>query len=234
MFVGSPLYILYLRALGARIGRRRRDLSRNVPVCTDLLTIGDGTVIRKDSYFTCYRAHAGVIQTGAVTIGKDVFVGEPTVIDIDDLDGRRRPARPLLVAPVRPGRAARRALARLPAEPTDVDYRPSSRPAAAPCGGSIYSAVQLLTCWSSCPAAGVGGCRRRSSRPPRAAGALIRGPERAATTTPCRLVRPVLRPMLTAGLRGLTVPRLLNLACEPDGVYPSTASATGCTARSRA
>ena len=57
-------------------------LSRHVPVCTDLLTIGAGTVIRKDSFFTCYRAHAGLIQTGAVTLGKDVLVSEATVLDI--------------------------------------------------------------------------------------------------------------------------------------------------------
>ena len=48
LFVGSPLYVLYLRALGARIGRGVAIFSRSVPVCTDLLTIGDGTVIRKD------------------------------------------------------------------------------------------------------------------------------------------------------------------------------------------
>ena len=48
LFVGSPLYV----ALSA--GARREDragvaiLSQHVPVCTDLLTIGDGTVIRKD------------------------------------------------------------------------------------------------------------------------------------------------------------------------------------------
>ena len=53
-----------------------------MPVCTDLLTIGDGTVIRKDSFFTGYRAHAGVIQTGPVTLGRDVLVGEVTVLDI--------------------------------------------------------------------------------------------------------------------------------------------------------
>ncbi len=58
LFVGSPLYSLYLRALGAKIGRGVAILSRNVPVCTDLLTIGDGTVIRKDSFLSCYRAHA--------------------------------------------------------------------------------------------------------------------------------------------------------------------------------
>ena len=47
--VGSPLYPLYLRALGAKVGRGVAIFSRSVPVCTDLLTIGDRTVIRKDS-----------------------------------------------------------------------------------------------------------------------------------------------------------------------------------------
>jgi non-ribosomal peptide synthetase-like protein len=83
LFIGSPLYVLYLRALGAKIGRGVAILSQHVPVCTDLLTIGDDTVIRKESFFTCYRAEAGLIQTGAVTIGKDVFIGEMTVIDIE-------------------------------------------------------------------------------------------------------------------------------------------------------
>ncbi|MGH3780299.1 MAG: phosphopantetheine-binding protein [Pseudonocardiaceae bacterium] len=82
MFTGSPLYVLYLKALGAKIGQGVAIFSRNVPVCTDLLTIGAGTVISKDSFFNCYRAHAGLIQTGAITLGKDVFVGEKTVLDI--------------------------------------------------------------------------------------------------------------------------------------------------------
>jgi len=83
LFAGSPLYVLYLRALGAKVGRGVAIFSPNVPVCTDLLTIGEGTVIRKDSFFSGYRAHAGLIQTGAVTLGKGVFVGEKTVLDID-------------------------------------------------------------------------------------------------------------------------------------------------------
>ncbi|EKX67122.1 non-ribosomal peptide synthetase C-terminal domain protein [Streptomyces ipomoeae 91-03] len=82
LFVGNPLYVLYLRALGARIGPGVTILSRHVPVCTDLLTIGAGTVIRKDSYFLCYRARAGRIRTGPVTLGREVFVGEHTVLDI--------------------------------------------------------------------------------------------------------------------------------------------------------
>jgi non-ribosomal peptide synthetase-like protein len=83
LFAGTPIYPLYLRALGARIGPGVAILSRTVPVCTDLLTIGAGTVIRKDSFFTCYQAHAGQLQTGTVTIGRDVFIGEKTVLDIN-------------------------------------------------------------------------------------------------------------------------------------------------------
>src|SRR5215469_14515269 len=82
VFGGSPLYVLYLRALGARIGSGVTILSRTVPVCTDLLEIGAGTVIRKDAFFLCYRAHAGQIQTGPVAIGRDAYIGEKTVLDI--------------------------------------------------------------------------------------------------------------------------------------------------------
>ncbi|GHJ99782.1 hypothetical protein SY2F82_15800 [Streptomyces sp. Y2F8-2] len=82
LFVGSPLYVLYLRALGAKVGRGAVIFSRNVPVCTDLLSIGDGAVIRKDSFFNGYRAHNGIIQTGSVSLGKDALVGEMTVLDI--------------------------------------------------------------------------------------------------------------------------------------------------------
>src|SRR5207249_7329444 len=71
LFFGTPLYALYLRALGAKIGPGVVIFSRRVPVCTDLLTIGAGTVIRKESFFLCYRAHAGRIETGAVTLGRD-------------------------------------------------------------------------------------------------------------------------------------------------------------------
>jgi non-ribosomal peptide synthetase-like protein len=81
--VGSPLYTWYLRALGAKIGRGTVIFTRHVPVCTDLLTIGPDTVIRKESFFNCYRAYAGWIQTGRVTIGRNVFIGEKTVLDIN-------------------------------------------------------------------------------------------------------------------------------------------------------
>ncbi|MEU4984239.1 Pls/PosA family non-ribosomal peptide synthetase [Streptomyces sp. NPDC021969] len=82
LFAGSPLYPLCLRALGARVGRGVTYLSRGLPVCADLLTIGDGTIVRKDSLISCYRAHDGVIETGPVTLGRDAVVSEATVLDI--------------------------------------------------------------------------------------------------------------------------------------------------------
>ena len=144
LFVGSPLYSLYLRALGAKIGRGVVILSRNVPVCTDLLTIGDGTVIRKDSFISCYRAHHGMIQTGPVTLGKDVFVGEVSVIDIDTSMGdgsQLGHASTLHAGQVVP---AGEHWHGSPAQRTTVDYR-TVEPAA--CGTLRrvgYTALQLL------------------------------------------------------------------------------------------
>lgn len=89
LFVGSPLYVLYLRALGARIGPGVALFSRIVPVCTDLLTVGAGAVVRKDAYFTCYRAHRGLIQTGPVTLGADSVVGDASVLDVATAVGDR-------------------------------------------------------------------------------------------------------------------------------------------------
>src|SRR5436309_4754768 len=83
LFIGSPLYGLYLRALGARVGPRVVIHSRRIPVCTDLLTSGAGTVIRRESSFLCYRAQAGRIEIGPVSLGRDVYVGEMAVLDID-------------------------------------------------------------------------------------------------------------------------------------------------------
>lgn len=80
--IGTPLFNLYLRALGAKVGRGAVIFTGHVPVCTDLLTIGPDTVIRKSCYLNGYRARGGVIEIGPVTLGAGVFVGEQTVLDI--------------------------------------------------------------------------------------------------------------------------------------------------------
>lgn len=122
LFTGSPLYVLYLRALGARIGKGVTILTHTVPVCTDLLTVGAGSVIRKDSFILCYQAHAGRIRTGRVTLGRDVYVGEKSVLDIGTTmgDGAQLGHSSALHAGASVPAGERRHGS--PAVPTDVDY----------------------------------------------------------------------------------------------------------------
>ncbi|HRO29024.1 Pls/PosA family non-ribosomal peptide synthetase [Citricoccus sp.] len=82
VFVGTPVLPFYLRLMGAKIGSNVTIMSWSLPVCTDLLTIGDNTVIHKESHYLGYRAHQGWIQTGRVTLGENVHVSEKTVLDI--------------------------------------------------------------------------------------------------------------------------------------------------------
>ena len=144
LFVGSPLYLLYLRALGAKIGAGVVILSRRIPVCTDLLTIGAGTVIRRESSLLCYRARAGRIEIGPVRIGRDAYVGEMSVLDIDTAlgDGAQLAHASALLA----GQSvpAGERWHGSPAQRTDTNYL---RVAPAPCGKlrrAVSAALTLL------------------------------------------------------------------------------------------
>ena len=86
-FAGSPIRNLYLRLLGAKIGRNTVIHSRIVPVCTDMFSVGGNTVLSKDSILPGYRAQSNFIHTGSITIGKNAFVGEASVLDIDTAMG---------------------------------------------------------------------------------------------------------------------------------------------------
>ena len=86
-FVGTPLESTYLRLLGAKIGRGTAILSRAVPVATDLVSIGDGAVVSKDSLLSGYRVRGNMVELGPVSIGANAFVGEATVLDIDTAMG---------------------------------------------------------------------------------------------------------------------------------------------------
>lgn len=144
LFVGTPLYLFYLRALGAKIGPGVVILSRRVPVCTDLLTIGAGSVIRKEAIFNGYRAKAGRIEIGPVTLGRDVFVGERSVLDINSRmgDGAQLGHTSALHSGQEVPAGGR--WHGCPAQPTDVDY---VRVPPARCGRlrrAVYPAAVLL------------------------------------------------------------------------------------------
>ncbi|MFD4600436.1 Pls/PosA family non-ribosomal peptide synthetase [Streptomyces sp. NPDC058464] len=222
---GTPLYVLYLRALGARIGKGVTILSHSVPVCTDLLTIGAGTVIRKDSFFLGYRAYAGHIQTGRITLGADAFVGEKTVLDIDTSLGHG--------SQLGHSSALHRGQAvpdgehwhGSPAEPTRTDY---VRIAPANCGTlrrawfGLGTLLQLILLYV--PLA-VGGVYMLFTEVP-AIGKRL-DPTTAALGWSELLPDALLLSLvlffgfLVLGLAALcTLPRLVGLVVKPDKVYP--------------
>lgn len=82
LFAGTPLYAVYLRTLGAKIGHNAAIFAQQPPVATDLLSVGDGAVIRKDVSWSGYRAEAGMIEVGPIAIGRDAYVGEGAALDI--------------------------------------------------------------------------------------------------------------------------------------------------------
>ncbi|GAA3771888.1 Pls/PosA family non-ribosomal peptide synthetase [Streptomyces chiangmaiensis] len=225
LFVGSPLYPLYLRALGAKIGRRVSVFSRHVPVCTDLLTIGDGSVVRKDTYLNCYRAESGVIRIGPVTLGKDVLVGEMTVLDIDTAMGDRTQlghASSLHAGQVVPDGERWHGS---PAQPTEVDYR---RVGPARCGSArraLYSVAQVLAALFLFIPLVVAGVVILMAAVPQLASILQPGP---AALTGWTFYANALAgsaiflfgAVVLGVLLSVTVPRVLNLILKPGIVYP--------------
>ena len=113
-------------------------------MCTDLLSIGDGAVIRKDSFFNGYRAHDGVIQTGAVSIGKDALVGEVTVLDIwTSLGEGPSSGTPPRCTPDRPCPTVSAGTAR-PRSATDVDYQRIPTMDVSALRRVVFATVQLV------------------------------------------------------------------------------------------
>ncbi|MGW0797259.1 Pls/PosA family non-ribosomal peptide synthetase [Streptomyces sp. NPDC002692] len=224
-FVGNPLYVLYLRALGARIGSEVTILSRSVPVCTDLLTIGSGSVVRKDSFFLCYRAHAGRIQTGPVTLGRDVFVGEKTVLDIDTAMGDG--AQLGHSSALHRGQAVPAGERRhgSPAEPTPIDHVRVGPAAYGTPRRAWFGIATLLQLFLLYLPLAVGGTYMVFTQVP-ALGRRLEAATPALTSSDFLIDSLILSLVLFLGfvVLGLvalfTVPRLLNLVVEPDRVYP--------------
>ena len=224
MFVGSPLYSFYLRALGARIGRGAIVLSRNVPVCTDLISIGAGTVVRKDAFLTGYRASGGVIETGPVVLGRDVLVGEATVLDVRTAIGDG--AQLGHSSSLHPGQSvpAGERWHGSPGRPTDVDYR---RLPVAGGGGVrrvVFTAVQLLNLLLVGLPLGGSGLVLLSRTP--AVDAFVDGPSdgTSAVVSALRVVAAASTAFVAFVVVGLAVvtvvPRLLRPLVRPDRTYP--------------
>lgn len=225
LLAGTPLYVLYLRALGARIGKGVTILSHTLPVCTDLVTIGAGTVIRKDSFILGYRAHAGRIQTGRVTLGEGVFVGEKTTLDIDTSMGDGSQLGHASALHRGQSVPAGERWHGSPAEPADTDYL---RVAPARCGTlrrawyGLGTLLQLLFLYI--PLA-VGGMYMLFTQVPAIGKRLDPQTQSLAPaellTDSLLLSLALFLGFVVAGLVVLyALPRLLGMVVRPDRVYP--------------
>ncbi|GAA5110584.1 Pls/PosA family non-ribosomal peptide synthetase [Pseudonocardia adelaidensis] len=225
LFVGSPLYVFYLRMLGAKIGRGAVVLSGNVPVCTDMLEIGDGAVIRKDSFFPGYRAHDGAIQTGAVSLGNGALVGEATVLDIWTSlgDGAELAHSSSLHAgqTVPDGERWHGS----PAQRAELDARPLDARKVGVVRRTVFVTVQLANLLLVGTPLAIGGLVLLLTEVPQLATLLAPGALSLTSWTFYLDALTISTVLLLGGLLvGLlfvgTVPRLLNLAIRPDRVYP--------------
>lgn len=219
----SPLYLLYLRALGAKIGRNVAIFTRHVPVCTDLLTIGDGTVIRKDAYFNCYRARDGFIETGPVTLGRDAVVGEMAVLDIETSMGDG--AQLGHASALHPGQAVPdgERWHGVPAQPTTVDYRFVGPAACGAVRRAAYGTLQLLSVLLVYLPLAISGVVLLLTAAPELD--TLMGSTAAITSWRFYTDAMIAAAVLLIGLMFLallfasTVPRLLHLAIKPGKTY---------------
>ncbi|MGW3012114.1 Pls/PosA family non-ribosomal peptide synthetase [Streptomyces sp. NPDC001219] len=224
LFVGSPLYTLYLRALGAHLGRGVAVFSRNVPVCTDLLSVGAGTVIRKDAFLNCYRARAGLIQTGAVVLGEHVVISEATVLDIDTAlgDGAQLGhASSLHSGQMVPDGESWHGS---PAQRSEVDFR-FVEPAA--CGAvrrTLHSCLQMAAVLLLYVPLAIGGVGILLAEAPQLTAVLEPGPTALGSWSFYTDALAVSLLFFAAVPLGLlfqaTVPRLLSRTIRPGRVYP--------------
>jgi non-ribosomal peptide synthetase-like protein len=79
---GTPLYNIYLRLMGAKIGRNAH-LGCDAFAIYDLLAIGDDSSINVDSNLPGYTVENGWLKIGRVTIGRRCFVGARAVVGLD-------------------------------------------------------------------------------------------------------------------------------------------------------
>ena len=76
---GTPLLSIYLRLMGARIGRNVHLASDNFAIY-DLLSIGDDSTINVDSNLLGYTVEDGFLRIGTISVGKNCFVGARTAV----------------------------------------------------------------------------------------------------------------------------------------------------------
>ncbi len=98
LFKGTPMWTLYLRLNGARLGRRVFVNSLSVSD-HNLLTFGHDVVIGSEVHLSGHTVEHGVVRTGRVTLDDGVTIGLGSVVDIDVHVGSRAQVGALSLVP---------------------------------------------------------------------------------------------------------------------------------------
>ena len=80
--VGTPLLGIYLRLMGAKVGRDVQLHSDNFAIY-DLLHIGDGSSVNADANLLGYTVEDGFLKIGGVTLGQRCFVGARSTLALN-------------------------------------------------------------------------------------------------------------------------------------------------------
>lgn len=119
VFRATPLWTMYLRLNGARIGRGVYVNSLQV-MDHNLLEFGDGVVIGADAHLSGHTVEDGLVKTGTVRLGRNVTIGVGSVIGIDVVIGAGTQVGALSLVPKHARLAERAIYAGIPVQRVDM------------------------------------------------------------------------------------------------------------------
>lgn len=224
-FTGTPLICLYLRMLGAEVGRRVLILTTSLPVTTDLLSIGPDTVINRGAVLLGYRIDSGWIRTGSISLGARALIGGNSVLDVDTRLGDDSQLGH--VSTLLPGQAvpAGQRWHGVPGRPTDTYFRRGPETQPRWYRAVIFSAGQLALLVFG-PAIVFAGILRATDYFVPALPAAFLGMRNIPYGLPLQVLVILLAAvgfvavLLLAQILAFTVPRLLARALRPGVSYP--------------
>ncbi len=115
----TPLWSMYLRLNGARVGRRVFVNSLQV-MDHNLLELGDGVVIGSAAHLSGHTVEHGHVKTGSVRLDHNVTIGVGSVVGIDVVIGAGTQVGALSLVPKRSRLPAGAVYAGIPVQRVDV------------------------------------------------------------------------------------------------------------------
>ncbi|MGO9421628.1 Pls/PosA family non-ribosomal peptide synthetase, partial [Roseiarcus sp.] len=143
-FAGTPLFNVFLRSLGARIGRNAVVGTALFPVAADLFSVGNDAVVARTVVANGSSAFRNRLHFDGIRIGKNAYVGEAAMLDvgatIEDFGQLGHASALLSGQRVPQGKSYHGS----PAEETTTNFRLFDEIPANPLRRAVFSIAQLL------------------------------------------------------------------------------------------